>query len=223
MCGRFTLSKEETELEERFGASFEGEAVERKYNIPPTAKVPVITMDEPDRIQMMRWGLIPSWTKELPIKYNTFNARVEDILTKPSWRGLVGKKRCLILADGYYEWVVYNKTEKQPYRITIKNEEPFAFAGLWDEWKDAEGKAIRSCTIITLAAEGEMLDYHNRIPAILFKEEESKWLDINVAKTDVPNILKPYPFELLNVYPVSKEVGKAGNEFKELLLPIESN
>ncbi len=127
------------------------------------------------------------------------------------------------MADGYYEWVVYSKTEKKPFRITIKNEEPFAFAGLWDEWTDVQGKSIRSCSIVTLPAEGEMLNYHNRIPTILFKEEESQWLDFNVSKTDAPKLLKSYPFELLNVYPVSPEVGKAANEYPELLLPLSSN
>ncbi len=220
MCGRFSTTKKEEKLEERFNAKFYTETIEKRYNIAPTQRNPVITNHDPDRIKLLRWGLIPFWAKDPAIGNKMINARAETLLEKPSFKNLVAKKRCLVLADSFYEW---KKTPggKIPFRIVLQNEEPFAFAGLWDSWKDPEGEMLHTFTIITVPPNELMESIHNRMPAILLPEHESLWIDPKLGAPDVMDLLNPYPADDMKAYTVSTLVNSPANDVPEVVAPVD--
>ena len=165
----------------------------------------------------MRWGLIPFWAKDPKIGARMINARSETVAEKPAFRNALKKRRCLVLADGYYEW---QKTPvgKRPYRIIMKSGEPFAMAGLWETWKDPQGNVVPSCTIITTAANDFLAPIHNRMPVILPRESEELWLDPGVDDaTLLTDLLIPYPDKRINAYEVSTIVNYAGNVSPEVI------
>ncbi len=174
MCGRFTLDPT-TKFYERFEISNRLDELTSRYNIAPGQLVPVITKNSPNRVEMMKWGLIPHWAKEAKIGYKMINARAETLAEKPTFRNLIKNQRCLIPASGFYEW---KKTEKGkiPYYIHEKKEPLFAFAGLYDFWKSPEGAEIKSFTIITTSPNEVMKNIHDRMPVILKRADEEKWL-----------------------------------------------
>lgn len=222
MCGRYVLSQ--INLEGRFEASkgYAGDFREN-YNVSPSQIMPTITRNSPNKITLMRWGLIPFWAKDPRIGFKMINARSEGIESKPSFREPFRKRRCLVPANGFYEWKKDGK-EKIPYYIKLKNNETFAFAGLYDIWIDAEGLEVTSYTIITTSPNDLVKDIHDRMPVILNREDEDIWLDPSSSLETLKSFLNPYnPSEML-VYEVSREVNITTNNYSELISEhIEGN
>src|SRR5262245_15903963 len=180
MCGRYTIATPPDQLAERFDATLPAEMLQPRYNAAPTQLLPVLlNEDDPERhIQVLRWGLIPHWAKSANVDYRMINARAESLEEKPTFRTALQKRRCLVLADSFYEWQKTPDGKKIPMRIMLKSDEPFAFAGLWESWKDREsGESIRSFTIITTEANELVTPIHNRMPVILPRENENAWID----------------------------------------------
>ena len=207
MCGRYTLETDLDALQLRFNFTAEGISRPPQYNIAPTQGVlAVVSPDGETHGEMLRWGLIPSWAKNPSVGHRMINARAETVAEKPGFRRALLKRRCLILADGFYEWRREGKN-RVPFRFILENREPFAFAGLWELWKSPSGEWIKSCAIVTTSANGLVAPIHNRMPVILPQEAESLWLDHNITDPGVPtSLFAPYPSQLMNVYQVSPVV-----------------
>lgn len=211
MCGRFTLYHTLEELEERFAAEMVvAEGTEARYNIAPTQDILVVTQNGARHLQAYHWGLIPSWAKDPAIGNKMINARAETLAEKPSFRTALQRRRCLIPADGFYEWQDApdgKKTTRTPMHIRLKDGGLFAFAGLWDEWHAPAGSPLRSCTIITTAPNAVTAPIHDRMPVILRPEDESLWLDHSVTQaSDLTSLLIPYSAEAMEAYAVSRQV-----------------
>lgn len=177
-----------------------------RYNIAPTQSVIVVGDDGKRYLKQMKWGLIPSWAKDPSIGNRMINARVETLAEKPAFRAALKKRRCLIPADGFFEWQKLGKV-KQPVRIVLKSREPFGFAGLWEHWTSPEGEEVLSCTIITTEANEVLRSIHNRMPVILMQVAESIWLDPQVQEPEkLLPLLRQYPSDQMEFYPVSREV-----------------
>jgi len=228
MCGRFTLTSNLDEVQGRFGFLSEftdSEFFEHgpRYNIAPTQPVLTVTNDGQRRGEVMRWGLVPFWAKDLKVGARMINAVGETIATKPAFRAAFKKRRCLVLADGFYEWKKEGK-RRLPSYIYAKSGEPMAFAGLWETWKSPEGSVIQSCTIITTSANSLIEPLHNRMPAILSNETQALWLD---PLTEDPKVLEPLlipaPAEVLTSHPVAETVNSVKNQGQELILPLSEN
>jgi putative SOS response-associated peptidase YedK len=223
MCGRYRLSRRKQVVEEHFDTVSGEEEWTPRYNIAPTQPVPVIRQN-PERhrreISLMRWGLIPSWATDASIGNKTINARSETIETTPSFRDPFRSQRCLIPADGFYEWKRQGKT-KQPYCFEVTDGTVFAFAGLWDRWTDPQGKLIESCTILTTSANPLLADLHDRMPVILRPDDYDSWLDINPWNPRSRlQLLTPWT-GLMRRYPVSARVNQVQNDDAECSAPIE--
>ena len=193
MCGRYSLTADIRNLQSRF--SFEGEVLDYSpyHNIAPTRQVLTVRGSGPRYAETMRWGLVPSWAKDLSVGSRMINARAETVAEKPAFRSALRRRRCLMLADGFYEW---KKTPggKVPMHITLASGDPFAFAGLWETWKDPSGAVIPSCTIITTAANDLISPIHDRMPVILPRELEDLWLDEEIQDPGViTEVLCSYP------------------------------
>ena len=225
MCGRSSLTKTEKELEERFNATFYSEDLVRynplpNYNIAPTHYCPVITASDRCHINIFRWGLIPFWAKEEKIGYRMINARVETLMEKSTHKSALKNRRCLVPLDGFYEWQKEG-INKIPYRIQTTDQELFAVAGLWDKWKSKGGETIYSFTIITTPPNELMASIHNRMPAIMTKEQEELWLDEDIAPPDAIELLhNSYPPSRMRAYRVSDRVGNVRNNDPDLIKPI---
>ena len=205
MCGRFTLTTDPGVVARRFGAPpYHGGGTTPRYNIAPTQMVITVTDDGARQLEQMRWGLIPRWAKDASIGSKLINARAETLAEKPSFREALRRRRCLIPADGFYEWVaVPGLKRKQPMRIGLKSGEPFAFAGLWDEWRSPEGTPLRTCTIVTTTPNELIATLHHRMPVILTSEAERRWLDPAVTDPEaLLPLLAPYPAELMEAHPI---------------------
>ena len=211
MCGRFTIFADPERLAERFQAALPAGGLQPRYNAAPTQQLPVILNDGPPAIQFLQWGLIPFWAKDPSIGSRMINARSETLVDKPAFRAAFKKRRCLVLADGFYEWL-QTPAGKQPMRITLASGEPFAMAGLWETWDAPDGSLLRTFTIITGDPNELVAPIHNRMPAILLPEHEAIWLD-NAAEPAIwLDILRPYPAERMAAYPVSRRVNFVGND-----------
>jgi putative SOS response-associated peptidase YedK len=213
MCGRYTLRSPVETLAEEFGITGPLPEVQPRYNVAPTQEVAAVLTEEDDErhLEMLRWGLIPSWADDPAIGNRMINARSETAAQKPSFRSVFRKRRCLILADGFYEW---QKTAsgKQPYYIRMENGSPFAFAGLWESW-GKYGEEIRSCTILTTDANDLVGEIHHRMPVILPPEEYGLWLDPDMGEPEpLLDLLRPYPSDVMEAYPVSRRVNKPSND-----------
>ena len=220
MCGRYSLIADIQDLARQF--EFDGTGFENspRYNVAPTQSVLTVTYGEERRAECMRWGLIPSWAKDASIGNRMINARRETVAQKPSFRSALQRRRCLVLADGFYEWQKVGKS-KRPMRIVLKSREPFAFAGLWETWRNPAGETVRSCTIITTAANDLLRPIHERMPVILPRELEEFWLDGDVTDAAaLTDVLSPYPNEAMEVYQVSPLVNKATNNGADLIVPV---
>jgi len=217
MCGRFTLHMPWSELVKLYRVH-DRPNLKPRYNIAPTQDILAIRLDQDGQQEavQLRWGLIPFWAKDDKISYSTINARAETVARKPAFRDAFKKRRCLIAADGYYEWKKLEDGTKQPYRITLKPEQPFSFAGLWEHW-EKDNKVIESCTIIVTDANELTKDIHGRMPVILDPADYESWLG---GSADV-DLLKPYPSASMRRYPVSKAVGNVRNTGPELIEPVE--
>jgi putative SOS response-associated peptidase YedK len=216
MCGRYTLKTPGKLVADLFGLAEEPSLFPR-YNIAPTQPVPVIRVlrANPDTKQRelvpLRWGLVPSWADDPAIGNRLINARSETVSSKPSFRGAFRHRRCLVPADGFYEWKKEG-SKKQPVYIRKKDGQPFAFAGLWEEW-EREGEVIESCTIITTAANDLMAEFHDRMPVILEPKDYGLWLDPGVQDPKLLEpLLRPFPSGEMEVYPVSRLVNDPRHE-----------
>ena len=224
MCGRYRLTKRKQLVEEYFDAVSREEDWTPRYNIAPTQPVPVIRQNpkEPVReLSLMRWGLIPSWARDPSGAARMINARSETAATKPAFRDPLKLRRCLIPADGFYEWARTGKT-KQPYCFEVNNGELFAFAGLWDRWKDPSGNWLKTCSILTTTPNAVTAPVHDRMPVILHPDAYDLWLDPgmqNVAA--ISELLKPFDPSLMRCYPVSSRVNSAANDDEECCAPVE--
>ncbi|MCB9110914.1 MAG: SOS response-associated peptidase [Anaerolineales bacterium] len=221
MCGRFTLTVDPAELAETFGDFTFPTQFAPRFNIAPTQPVLVIPNDAKNQADFFIWGLIPSWSKDPAIGSRLINARGETIAEKPSFRGGFKYKRCLIPADGFYEWKAQPGAKtKTPYFIHMKDRKPFAFAGLWDEWQSPDGGAVRTCTIITTEPNELMSTLHNRMPVILDQKDYHLWLDPTPQTPDkLLHLIKPFPAESMAAHPVSTLVNKPGNDRPECIVP----
>jgi putative SOS response-associated peptidase YedK len=221
MCGRFTLTVDPGELQEAFNVSVPSQYTSR-YNIAPSQPVAVIPNDGAPHLDFFVWGLIPSWAKDPSIGNRMINARAETLAEKPSFRTSFRRRRCLVLADGFYEWQKQADGKgKIPMYIQLKSKKPFAFAGLWDLWHASDGSEIPSCTIITTEPNSMMATIHNRMPVILPKESYAFWLDPAEKKADqLSPLLKPYPTEEMLAYPVSRMVNSPNNDTPACIQPL---
>jgi len=222
MCGRFTLTIDPAELQDAFDDYTFPQLFAPRFNIAPTQPVLAIPNNGEKRAGFFTWGLIPSWAKNPSIGNRLINARGETLAEKPSFRNCYKYKRCLILADGFYEWKKQpgSKT-KVPHFIHMKNRQPFAFAGLWDEWNSPDGSQIRSCTIVTIEPNELMAPLHNRMPAILVPDAYTQWLDPAPRTPEyLQALIKPYPAEKMAVFPVSTLVNNPKNDRAECVEPV---
>lgn len=211
MCGRFTLVLEPGDLEEEFDLGGIAEEYSPRYNIAPTQPVSVVRDAEERKLELFRWGLVPSWAKDLSIGSKMINARAETLAEKPSFRTALAKRRNIIFSTGFYEWRKTGPT-KEPLYIKLKDQRAFAFAGLWDTWTDPEGRQIVSTTIITCAANLLIADFHDRMPVILDKERMWHWLIPNISTQQAQQLLLPFPEERMEYYPVSPRVNSPSFE-----------
>lgn len=222
MCGRYT----QTATPEAIAEHFHLDALplfKPRYNIAPSQQVVAIRIN-PDGAKreciMLRWGLIPSWAKDLAIGTQCINAKAETVAEKPSFRSAFKKRRCLVIADGFYEWQAQGK-RKQPMWIGLNGKRPFAFAGLWEHWKPAEGEPIESCTIITTEPNELMQNIHNRMPVILAPSSYDQWLDPTMQHVEtVKTLLRPFPSDELVAYCVSPLVNNPRHETPQCLEPV---
>ena len=221
MCGRYSLKADIAQLAMRFEFAVDDVEHEPAYNIAPTQQVLTVTSQSARRAQRMRWGLIPFWAKDKKMGYRMINARGETVAEKPSFRTALRKRRCLILADGFYEWQKLGGKQKRPMRITLTSGEPFAFAGLWETWQDPEGEAVKSCTIITTSANDALRPIHDRMPVILPQEAEAFWLDKTVEDPlALASVIASYPDDELEAFEVSTLVNNTRNKGPEVMTPV---
>lgn len=219
MCGRFTLSQTGPAIGEAFAVT-EALQASPQYNIAPTQMVAaVLSTPESDtrHMQQFRWGLIPSWAKDPGIGAKLINARSETVAEKPSFRSAFKRRRCLVVADGFYEWQRQDG-KKQPFYFRLVTGEIFGFAGLWEEWTSPAGDTIDSCTILTTAANELMAPIHDRMPVIIAPQDYDLWLDTHVQTPQtLQPLLHPYPAEAMTAYPVSTAVNKPTNNTPECI------
>lgn len=221
MCGRSSLNKTEKELEKRFQASFYSDGLVQynplpNFNVAPSHMMPIITNLDHNHFQAMRWGLIPSWAKDIKVGYKMINARKETLLEKNSFKSAVEKRRCLVPADGFYEWQKSVKG-KQAYHISLIRQQLFAMAGLWDKWLAPDGTEVYSYTIITQEPNELMKDIHDRMPAILTPEQESLWLSDDLSPQQLLDSITPYDDNKMIARKVSSRVNSVRNNDKSLL------
>jgi putative SOS response-associated peptidase YedK len=222
MCGRFTLTVNPAELEDTFSDFIFPTKFAPRFNIAPSQPLLAIPNDGANTADFFIWGLIPMWAKDPSIGNRMINARGETVAEKPSFRGSFKYKRCLILADGFYEWKANPGTKtKTPYFIHMKERKPFVFAGLWDTWESPDGSSIKTCTIITTEPNELMAPIHNRMPVILHTRDHAKWLDASPQTPDkLLPLIKPFPADNMAAYPVSTLVNKPSNDIPELVVPV---
>src|SRR5512137_87722 len=202
MCGRFTLTVDPADLQMMLELGEVPLDLQPRYNIAPTQPVAVVTSVQDRKVEVFQWGLIPSWSKDPSMASRMINARAETLHEKPAYRVPFARKRCLILADGFFEWKAL-KAGKQPYFIQLKSREPFAFAGLWDHWTSPQGDEKRSCTIVTCEPNELMSKLHNRMPVILDRATMLDWLDPAANPVALRALLLPYAGPMM-AHPVSK-------------------
>ena len=223
MCGRFVKKSTKEELRARFGFQnipSQDNLFDARYNIAPSQEHPIIVVSEDKRLVAgMKWGLVPYWSKDPKIGYKMINARAEGIHEKPSFKTPLRKRRCLVPADGFYEWHKADSKTKIPYYFRLKSEQPFAFAGLWDVWEN-DGKKLRTFTIITTEPNELMEPIHNRMPVILAEKDEAKWLDPELTGVkDLLPLLQSYPSDEMECFRVSTIVNSPKNDVPECLFP----
>ncbi len=222
MCGRFTTTMDIDTITEHFKIDIVEGEYSPLYNAAPTQNIPVVRDSHPRKLSFFRWGLIPSWAKDEKIGYSLINARSETVAEKPSFRQSFLKKRCIIVADGFYEWKKSDpnkrSSSKQPYRITLRDNAPFAMAGLWEMWMTPQKQPLFTCTIITTNANSLLAPLHNRMPVILSAQAIETWLDSSVCEQSVLEpLLQPYLPDLMDYYPVSSLVNSPANNSPQVI------
>jgi putative SOS response-associated peptidase YedK len=222
MCGRFTLTDPDADLAVQFNLP-EIPDLRPRYNIAPTqpvAAVRVPAKSSAREMVLLRWGLIPFWARDPKIGSQMINARSETVAEKPAFRAAFRRRRCLVVADGFYEWQKTDGT-KQPFYIRLRDARPFAFAGLWEHWKGPDDTAIESCTLLTTQPNDLLRAVHNRMPVILQPRDYDLWLDPEIEKPELLRpLLLPYPPEKMDAYPVSRYVNSPNNDDPSCVEPL---
>ncbi len=224
MCGRYTLHHEPEEFEERFEVKPDRKLLAPRYNIAPSQIVPVIRHAGHIELKEMvgcKWGLIPFWAKDPKMGNNLINAKAETITEKPSFKQAFAKRRCLIPADGFYEWHKRGKAPSQPIYVRRRDGGLFAFAGLWEEWKTPDGERLPTCTIITVEPNELISQFHHRMAAILKPDEEGLWIDPGSKAEDLLGMLRPYASDELEAFPVSRAVNSPSFDDAACIAPME--
>lgn len=216
MCGRYSLSKSKIELEERFQAEMLPD-FQPRYNIAPTQLVPVITSQSPKGFSFFYWGITPDFGKNKPVAQKLINARAELVNDKISFKSSFEKRRCLIPADGFYEWKKLGKKTKIPYRFTLKEDELFAFAGIWEEYETVSGEIQHTFLILTTSPNEIVSEIHDRMPVILNRQMEKKWLDNYTSESELLAMLQPYPSDQMLSYTVSPLVNSVQNDVPSII------
>ena len=229
MCGRYVQASSPELLADRFGVDeVRVEDHQAQYNVAPRAEVPAVRRRQDRKIlSTLRWGLVPSWAKDPKTGDRLINARAETVTDTPAYRKAFAKRRCLIPADGFYEWQRQPGTKrKQPMFVHLREGLPMAFAGLWEIWKDPKAKGedegwLRSCAIVTTDANARLAPIHDRMPVILPESAWDTWLDPDADSDTLRGLLVPVPDDAIAIYPVSRLVNRADNDGPELVQPIE--
>ena len=227
MCGRFVQYSPVETVQQIFNIRSTASDIIPNYNVAPTQQIlAIVKHDNENKLEKLHWGLVPFWAKDISIGSRMINARAETVAEKPSFRNAFRKRRCLIPADGFYEWKG-EKGNKQPYYVFIPSGEPFAFAGLWETWTDKEGdeeSVYKSCTIITTAASGTIHEIHHRMPAILDPEFHGKWLNTDIQDTiELQVIINDGLIHNMKYHPVSKLVNSVKNNVPNCIKPVDEN
>lgn len=233
MCGRYSLFAEPTTLADRFGVEVPADH-RRRYNCAPGQDLPVITDESPDSLTEQEWGLIPSWAEDESTSF--INARAETVTEKRSFRDAFESRRCLVPADGFYEWVDGDGGTKQPYRVALEDDRPFAMAGIWSRWEppsrqtglgefgtgdvSADPDPVESFAVVTTEPNELVSDLHHRMAVILDREAESTWLHGSVEEAAA--LLEPYPAAEMETHPVSQRVNDPRNDAPDLIEPAEA-
>ena len=215
MCGRYTITIALEELLARYEAENALAAMyEPRYNVAPGQLVPaVISGGERNRLGMLRWGLVPPWADDPKVGYRMINARAETLQDRPAYREAYRGRRCLIPADGFYEWQKLDNGKKRPMRITLRGGGLFSFAGLYETWTAPDGSKLHTCAVLTTEPNRLMAAIHDRMPVILKPEDEALWLDRRVREgSKLEKLLSPYPAEEMEAYEVGQAVGNAAND-----------
>jgi putative SOS response-associated peptidase YedK len=222
MCGRFTLTDPDQDLAVQFNLP-EIPDLKPRYNIAPTQPVAAVRMAPESMVRelaMLQWGLIPFWAKDPKIGSRMINARSETVAEKPAFRAAFRHRRCLVVADGFYEWQKIDGG-KQPFYICLQDRRPFAFAGLWEHWKGPDDTIIESCTLLTTQPNELLRPLHNRMPVILQAKDYDLWLDTEVQQKELLQpLLRAYPPEELEAYPVSRWVNRPQNDAPQCIEPL---
>ena len=220
MCGRFSLGADLGELAQQFQFDGDGLAFKPAYNIAPTREVLTVVDGERRRGGFMRWGLIPWWAKNVSTGSPMINARAETVAGKPAFRDSLRRRRCLVLADGFYEWQ-RTRGVKRPMRIVMRSGEPFAFAGIWSVWRDQDGNPVPSCAIITTEANDLLRPIHDRMPVILPRDVEGFWLDRSIDDPGaLGSVLTSYADDAMEAYKVSGLINSVANDGPEVIARI---
>ena len=221
MCGRFALKAPPRTIQQHFGIP-ETVDLSPRYNIAPSQDVAVIrhlSGKDYRQLDLLRWGLIPGWAKDMKLSYRMINARAETLAQKPAFRTAFKKHRCIIAADGFYEWLHSGKT-KQPFFVHMKNGAVFGFAGLWESWNSPEGSTVESCTIITTSANDLVRKIHDRMPVILQPDTYEAWLQDSTKIETLQQLLMPYSADEMETYRVSSEVNSPKHDTMECIRPV---
>lgn len=223
MCGRFTLTVDTSELQSAFPFLNVPESTQLapRYNIAPTQDIAVVANNSDHTLEMFRWGLIPAWAKDISIGNRMINARAETLAEKPSFRSAYKRRRCLVLADGFYEWRKESGGKKTPMYIQLKSGGPFAFAGLWEVWHADEDDQILSCTIVTTTPNKLMESIHDRMPVVLDPKHYDLWLDPGEQTPDkLDKLLKPFAATRMKAFAVSTAVNRPANDSPVNIVPV---
>lgn len=227
MCGRYQLTVKGREISERFNTALfdtlhrpakEGGEEPKGFNCAPMQWLPVITNAEPHKISYFRWGLVPRWAKDPSKAVKMINSRAETVREQPAFRRAFIRQRCLVPANGFYEW---KKETGQPYRFFLKNESLFAMAAVWEQWVSPLGVSLFTFAILTTNANALMQPVHHRMPVILPPEAEHQWL-FNHHEDALHHLLKPYPDDSMGMYPVSRAVNNVRNDVEHLIKPVSA-
>ena len=223
MCGRFAQRTDPKRVAKAFGVT-DVPNIEARYNIAPTQNILNIRQVDNDReAVLLKWGLVPSWAKDVSIGMKLINARSETITEKPSFREAFKKRRCIIPADGFYEWQ-RKEGRKQPFFFQMKDESPFGFAGLWERWQGVDGQVIESCTILTTGANKVLQPVHDRMPVILHSDDYDLWLDDDLRKAELrQELLRPFEAAEMMAYQVSTAINSPKNQGATLIEQITVN
>jgi len=220
MCGRYLLISPVEAMRRLFDVGGFLNLPPR-YNIAPTQEAPVVRLERDGGRELvpLRWGLIPSWVKDPSIGNRLINARGDTVADKPAFRTAFRQRRCLVPADGFYEWQA-RPGGKQPYRIGLADDGLFAFAGLWEWWKSREGESLETYTIITTDANDLLRPIHGRMPVIIDEGDHARWLDPKTAPAAAKELLNPFPSERMRAVPVSRRVNNVRNDDPDCIAPL---